>query len=147
MAARLDANLASTEQWVNAIAALFDEKLNRASEEKITVVVDVRGGEGWANPSAPSLLSLVRGASTLLSDNFPERLQRLIIVPLPWIAVAVWSLAKAFLDPVTADKVVVINGAADRLAPLPEETGTHLHAEALAVLHALRRAAFVPPSL
>ena len=58
--------------------------------EKITVAVDVRGGGGWSNPSPTSLVPFVRVLSAVLSANFPERLRRMVIFPVPWAAKAVW---------------------------------------------------------
>ena len=48
--------------------------------------------------------------SQTLSDNYPERLRRLVLYPFPWMAAAVWSLVRLFIDPKTRDKVVLLSG-------------------------------------
>jgi len=138
-----DVEAASCDAYVLALAALFDSQLNRSSTEKLTIVVDVRGGEGWSNPSATSAIPFVRAASSVLSANFPERMCRMILVPLPWLAATLWSVAKQLLDPITAEKIVVIHGAADRLAELPEGVGEYLAPDAMATLHGIRQSLFV----
>lgn len=44
----------------------------------------------------------------MLSDNYPERLKRLIIYPFPWYGRAIWSMAKVFIDKRTQDKVTLL---------------------------------------
>uniref|UniRef100_A0A7S4B1R3 CRAL-TRIO domain-containing protein n=1 Tax=Chrysotila carterae TaxID=13221 RepID=A0A7S4B1R3_CHRCT len=140
MAGMIELQLATSEEYALAIASLFEEQLDHSSTEKVTVVLDVRGGDGWPNPSATSLVPFIRVVAGVLSTNFPDRLRRLIVAPLPWVASALWSVVKQFLDPVTADKGVIINGSADRSSQLPEAVLEHLSDEALGVLNACRSA-------
>ena len=83
------------------------------------VLVDARGGEGWPNPKPWSILPWVRTLVPTLTANFPERLARLVIYPVPWVATAVWSAASSLLDERTSAKCQMISGAADRKAPIP----------------------------
>ncbi len=55
----------------------------------------------------------------MLSDNFPERLKRLVLYPFPWYGNAIWKLIKNFIDARTADKVLLIN--CDETDPVPPE--------------------------
>ena len=45
----------------------------------------------------------------VLSDNYPERLRRLIIYPFPWFGRAIWQVIRPFMDPRTADKVILLS--------------------------------------
>ena len=41
----------------------------------------------------------------VLGDNFPERLAKVIVYPVPRFANVIWSAAQKFMDPTTAAKV------------------------------------------
>ena len=57
-----------------------------------------------------------------------------MIYPLPWAATALWMVVKQFLDVNTAAKVVPLDGAADRAAPVPEKLKEYAGATALVIL-------------
>ena len=120
-AARYDAEAGSTTAYTLAAAALFDEHLARDGDEKCTVLVDTRGAEGWANPPATSLVGLIRELTGTLRANFPERMRRLVVYPVPWAATALWTMVQQFLDAETVAKVVLLSGPATRGSPPPPE--------------------------
>ena len=126
MAAMYDPDLADVDTYANAIAAKLDASLDRDVSERVTIIADTRGGDGWANPPATSVVPFMRAVSATLSANFPERLHCLVVMPVPWIASTLWTVVKQFLDPETARKVVLLDGAADRAAPLPDSLGEYL---------------------
>lgn len=126
MAAMYDPDLADVDTYANAIAAKLDASLDRDVAERVTIIADTRGGDGWANPPATSVVPFMRAVSATLSANFPERLHCLVVMPVPWIASTLWTVVKQFLDPETARKVVLLDGAADRAAPLPDSLGEYL---------------------
>lgn len=82
-AAMFDHKLASMEVYISAVAAYIDASLERTSDEKLTVVIDSRGGRGWANPKPWTMLPFIRASSRILSDNFPERCGRALHPPPP----------------------------------------------------------------
>jgi hypothetical protein len=47
-----------------------------------------------------------------LERNFPERLSKCILYPLPSAATILWKMVRIFLDPNTASKIVIIGGGA-----------------------------------
>ena len=106
--ARLDLTLASAQVYALAAALYLDRRLSRHTTEKISLICDVRGGDGWANPTPWSLLPFIRATSSLLGHHFPERLKRFVLFPMPSSAVWIWSAAKKFVDVDTASKVVVV---------------------------------------
>lgn len=44
----------------------------------------------------------------VLSDNYPERLKKLIVFPVAWYGRAIWNMVKVFLDKRTQDKVMLL---------------------------------------
>ncbi len=57
----------------------------------------------------------------MLSDNYPERLKRLVLYPFPWWARTIWSMVGVFLDKRTAEKVVLLSGDSSSASPPPKE--------------------------
>jgi hypothetical protein len=105
IAAMYDPELGDIDTYVKAIAAKFDETLDRHGSEKLMILADVRGGDGWANPPASSTVPFLRALATLMSANFPERLHQLVVFPVPWVASSLWFIVKQFLDDRVARKV------------------------------------------
>lgn len=119
--ARIDTNLASGQVYAQALAIYLDRRLSRHSEEKFDVFIDTRPGEGWGNISAYSLVPFIRYASKLLNDLHPERLHRAVVYPVPSVCAFIWNrLVKPWMDPVTADKIVLISGSARIRSKLPK---------------------------
>ena len=118
---RLDVSLVAEETYALCIALYLDRCLDRSSTEKITICIDVRSGHGWANPPARSIVPFIKAVVGVLETNFPERLGWAIVYLLPWTATAVWKVAKLFLDPNTARKMVVIKGLAEKDSKAPVE--------------------------
>lgn len=117
--AQLDLDLASSETYAQALAVYLDIKLDRYSMEKMCVIIDVRAGKGWANPTASSIVPLAKHVSRVLSDHFPERLAVCFVYNLPYLASALWSMIKPFLYPVTVAKFQLFTGSPNADAPPP----------------------------
>lgn len=117
--AQMDPHVASHETFALCIAFYLERKLGRNTMEKMTVVIDVRAGHGWANPRPNKLIPFIKGISSLMEKNFPERLSKSILFPLPRAATVIWGVIKKFLDPNTAEKIVVLSGNAGTDAPPP----------------------------
>ena len=112
MGAMYDSSAGSGEEYTLALTALFEDTVPRDSAEKFTVVVDVRGGDGWPNPRPWAVVPWVRAMANTLGPNYPERLNKLLVLPVPFMARAVWSAVSAFLDETTAAKVSLLSGSA-----------------------------------
>lgn len=117
--AKIDLTLASSTTYALALGFYIDAKIDRNSMEKICVLIDTRGGGGWANPSASTLVPFAKEVSALLGDLLPERLAYCFIFPVPYIAKFVWYLIYPFLDAVTAEKMTLFSGSTSRSAPPP----------------------------
>jgi len=111
--ARLDLSLAAAPTYSLAAALYLDALLRRTDAERLTLVCDVRGGRGWANPTPMSTFPFIRSTSSLLGRHYPERLERMILFPMPKAAMWVWGAAQKCLDPNTASKVVVCSEVAE----------------------------------
>lgn len=59
------------------------------------------------------LLALLKA----LSDNYPERLKRIVMYPFPWYGRAIWSVVKVFIDKRTQDKAMLIGDTGKREVP------------------------------
>lgn len=110
------------EDYAIATAALLDRYLERDSMEKISIVIDGRPNESrlFKNPSAWGISSYAKICSRMFSENFPERLDQVILFPMPWYARAIWAAIKPFLDERTAEKVVLLDGKLPMGAPVPD---------------------------
>ena len=142
--ARIDTNLASGQIYAQALAIYLDRRLSRHSEEKFDVFVDTRPGEGWGNISAYNLVPFIRHASKLLNDLHPERLHRAVVYPVPSVCAFIWNrLIKPWMDPVTADKIVLIGGSARMCSKLPKSMRKIASASTLAEIERRRLELFV----
>jgi len=101
------------------LAFYLERKLRRDSMEKLAICIDVRGGRGWSNPRASSLLPFIKKVTACLERNFPERMQKGIVYPMPRIAMGLWKLVKIFLDKNTAGKIALVGGNASTEANPP----------------------------
>ncbi|CAJ1936631.1 unnamed protein product [Cylindrotheca closterium] len=117
---RIDRKVASAIIYANAFAFYLDMNLDRNSDEKITIFLDVRGGEGFPNPSPKTMLKFISTVSRVLEFNFPERLEKLIIFPVPMLARGVFQPIKLLMHGKTVNKIELISGSANRHAALPK---------------------------
>jgi len=120
--ARIDRSVASASVYANAFAFYLDLILPRNSDEKVTILFDVRGGEGFPNPSPRTMLMFINTVSRLLEFNFPERLENFIVFPVPMLARGVMQPIKLLMEGRTVSKLELLSGPADRHAPLPRKS-------------------------
>ena len=91
---QLDTTIAPATTYALALAMYLDRKLDRNHTEKVTVVIDIRSGKGWPNPSSVSLVPFIKLVVGSLNSYFPERLSRCILFPLPMTATVIFNKAK-----------------------------------------------------
>ncbi|KAL3809199.1 hypothetical protein ACHAXA_000728 [Cyclostephanos tholiformis] len=137
---RLDLSIATAPTYSLAVALYLDRRLSRLTIEKITLLCDVRGGRGWANPTPWSTLPFIQSTASLLGSHYPERLERLVLFPMPMSAIWVWSAAKKCLDPNTSSKVVIVSPG-EGSAP-PEQLLEFVDDEKFSVLEKRRQSFF-----
>lgn len=100
--------IATPLQYVLAAAYVIDTVLAKSDQISVTVLVHASGIAGAPNESAD--INFIKLFVQVLSDNYPERLKKLVIYPFPWFARAMWGIIKLFVDKRTQDKVVLIPG-------------------------------------
>jgi len=140
---RLDLSIATAPTYSLAAALYLDRRLSRSSLEFITLFVDVRGGRGWSNPTPWSTLPFIQSTASLLGSHYPERLSKLVLVPMPKSSIWIWSAAQKCLDPNTASKVVVVSSSGDGSSGLPDKLNEFISKESLIILEKRRRSFFV----
>lgn len=131
-----DRSIASTTDYVKAAAHIIEKQFfNEVSENrptKVSVLIHTAYVEGGIN--APADLAFIKEFVKVLSDNFPERLERLIIYPFPWFGRAIWSVAKTFMDQRTVDKVVLLAQGPDGEYACPPKISEYVDIENVPVL-------------
>ena len=123
-----DRTIASTTDYVKAAAHIIDQQfIDEVAERKpykVVVLIHTAYVEGGIN--APADLGFIKEFVKVLSDNFPERLDRLVIYPFPWFGRAIWSVAKTFMDPRTVNKVVLLAQGPDGEHHCPPGIGDYV---------------------
>jgi len=141
----MDDRLASLTTYALSIALYIDRKLERHSLERVTVLIDARGGQGWRNNHAVHLLPFIQHISKLLLSMFPERLSRSLVYPLPPAFGWIWNVAQRWIDPLTRDKICLLTGPATIASPPPsEQMAEYLGKDVVEILEKHRVAAFLP---
>jgi len=107
------------DTYVAATADFMNANLSRESNEKISILVDVRPGKGWNDPAPMKFIPLIKHLNAQFSVNFPERIKHIVIYPMPWWAVAIFNMVRLFMDPKSASKMCMLSGAADVNSPDP----------------------------
>ncbi|KAK4461079.1 CRAL-TRIO domain-containing protein [Cladorrhinum samala] len=88
--------------------------------ETCCTIMDLKG---VGLTKAPQVFGYVKQASGLSQNYYPERLGRLYLINAPWGFSTVWNVVKAWLDPVTVEKIHVLGGGYQKelLGQIPAE--------------------------
>ena len=140
---QLDSALAESSTYALAVAMYLDRKLSREHTEKVTVVIDIRHGTGWKNPSSVSIVPFIKLVVGLLNTYFPERLSRCILFPLPRTATMLFNTAKTYLDPDTAAKIQVCSGGGSIKSQVPTKVYDFIDQKAVDVMERRRKSFFI----
>jgi len=108
--ARYDLNV-EPQAYAAHVCYTLDSVLLPSSATRLVVLIDVRAGSDWPNPSASRLVPFVRKCANLLQESYPERLRKIIVYPLPFWLYHLGELILALLDAKTRDKVVLLGSA------------------------------------
>lgn len=140
--ARIDTKIAKPSTYALALAIFLEHLFDRNSIEKITLVIDVRAGQGWANILAIHLIPFMQMSCKLLCDLHPERLESCILFPMPKVTNVIWKAVKPFLHKDTRKKVVLVNGPAGIDDPVPKKLRQIVDEEIIRQLEDKRRSCF-----
>jgi hypothetical protein len=109
---------------VACIVVFFDRSFARDGREMVTVLLDLRKGPPeWQNNPGHTLVPLARAFNAVFKPQFPERLRKMVIYPMPWYGLAVWNIVTLFLDTKTATKMHLLKGPTE-----PESTNPFVYA-------------------
>jgi len=108
---RLDIRKASALEYTLAATKIMDEIFSRDQLGKFTLAIDGRKWSDAPNASTTELIPIVQDLLVAMQDNFPNRLQKCILYPVPWWAMPVWAAAKMFMTPKTVKKITVFGGS------------------------------------
>lgn len=144
--AQIDGNLVKdVKTYSLALALYLDRKLDRHdAHQTVTLLIDVRGGKGWPNPSPKTLIPFLRHTVHLLLEMLPERLHRAIVYPIPNGFLWIWSIVERGLDAETADVCHLLSGAARIASKAPkEELSEYMSLDLVDLMEEERLASFV----
>ena len=140
----MEDRLAAVKTYALTVALYVDKRLDRHSTERVTVVIDARGGHGWRNLNAAQLLPFIQHLSALMLALFPQRLHAAIVFPIPSRFYWVWRLVRRCLDERTEAKIQPLEGPSTIDSPPPmAQMAVLLGAENAAFLEDFRKAGFL----
>jgi len=140
--ARIDTGLADTSTYALALALYIDHELDRNSTERVTLLIDVRKGHGWANINAFQLVHFIQSTSRLLCDLFPLRLDSCLIFPVPKLANVIWKAVQPFVGTDTRKKVYLVTGPAGKNDKVPKKLSDYLEEGLITELEERRKSIF-----
>lgn len=105
---------------------LADARLPACSRERgvlvetVCTIIDIAG---VSIRQVPGVYGHVRNFSEVTQNYYPERLGHTYIINAPWGFGAVWNVIKAWLDPVTRDKIHILGSGYQQelVAQIPAE--------------------------
>lgn len=119
--ALMDTKLAKASTYTSAVAIYLDRSCDREKSEKVTVCVDVRAGRGWPNTHVLRLIPFMKHSMKLLLPLLPERLHRALVYPVPHAFFFIWTMISKCMDPLTVERVRVLEGKCKIEAPPPND--------------------------
>lgn len=109
--------------YTTSVALYLDRYLSfrksSTTPYRITLLLDVRAGDGWENPPALEMVGLVRHLATQLHDLYPDRLHKCFLFPVPRPGIWIWNMCKGFLDKGIRSTVYLLPGGALSHSPAP----------------------------
>ena len=137
--ARIDTQLADTSVYSLALAIFIDDNLDRSKSDRMTLLIDTRSGDGFANPKAYNLLSFIQSTATLLQDLHPGRLEQCIVYPVPTIAGTLFNAIKPFLGKEASTRIHLVSGPSARNDKVPKAMKTYLDEKLIDMLEERRQ--------
>ena len=143
--AMMDSHAVKAEVVGHCVGIYLDQVFDRNSEEKVTVLLDARAGEGWPNPKIVTLASYIQTLSHIVQVNHPDRFHTFLIVPVPLFAIGVWTVVKRFLRPDIRDTFCLMKGPSGMDSPLPtKQLEEHVDGDVIESMELFRKLKFKP---
>lgn len=96
-----DPNNRSMEELTRMAVFTFETAIKAMPDNKCKVTVLINR----VNAGSGSDIEFARNLTTLLANNYPERLYRTIVYPSSVVFYGIWQVVQLFMDPVTREKV------------------------------------------
>lgn len=106
----MDIKLAKASTYTLSVSIYLDRSCDRENLGKITLCVDVRAERGWPNTHVLRLIPFMKRSMKILLPLFPERLHKAIVFPVPHAFFNVWRMISKYMDPLTIEKVCLVEG-------------------------------------
>jgi len=119
LSALIDSRIAPLEFYALVFALYLYLSLNRHSLEDIVGVADVRKGKGWRNASPATIIPFVKHLVRQM-DQFPERLNKCYVLPVPSLAKGIWNMIRGFLKASVVQKVEIHWGSSSLYSCAPK---------------------------
>lgn len=118
--ARIEAYSATPEQHSAACQLYFDLRFDHCNpHQKATLCLDCRGNPRWTNANVFQLQPIISACTHHLVRYHPGRTDRLIIFPVPRLAVSLFEMIKKALPPVVQQRTQLVAGS-ERNCNLPK---------------------------
>ena len=147
--ARIDSSKGDAETWAIASASFIESCLPRDDASLITLLCDLSSidpAHGGVNEPAHNMLSVIRQLSNVLMANYPGRLQRVVLYPLPYTVKLLWDTTVAsLLDPAFVAAAVLLTGDDIGAGRVPSALGEHVDLDALKANSAAKAVMFDVP--
>lgn len=118
--ARIEAYSATPEQHSAACQLYFDRRFDHSNpHQKATLCLDCRGNPQWTNANVFQLQPIISACTHHLVQYHPGRTDRLIIFPVPRLAVSLFEMIKKALPPVIQHQTQLVAGS-ERNCNLPK---------------------------
>ena len=107
------------------------------------LMVDARKGKGWPNHSVLMVAGFLKMLTKTLHKMHPDRLEKLIIYPVPFAGVYAFKVMKKWLPKEVSDHIILVNGSDAVDAPVPKkELSKYVSEEMRDRMEIVRRANF-----
>lgn len=112
----LDPNV-GFENYMLSLIWNIDQVYPRDQEGKTTIFLDVRGAPGLPSIKAHKMMPFFKMTAACLPNQVPERVQRVIIYPMPSFVMSLWYVVRSALDSRTKEVFVILTASAGRGPP------------------------------
>ncbi|KAI4381327.1 hypothetical protein MLD38_007406 [Melastoma candidum] len=103
--ARHKPSKSSPEEFKRFVVFCFDKICSRmpAGQERFVAIADLQGW-AYANSDIRGYLAIL----SILQDCYPERLEKLLIIHVPYVFMTAWKMVYPFIDSRTKRKIVFV---------------------------------------
>jgi len=110
--AAYDTTVATVENYVERCCHVCDELIPDDSfPGQICILIDCRPYKGMKNPPATKMLTFFKLVATVISNNYPGRISKVVIYPIPRIITGLINVILRMFNRDTREKLNFISGS------------------------------------